>query len=174
MPSIDKIIPRYLNSDDDERLIKRTEMVDAQNVRVSVDSEIDAQVLKNAWGNISRADTIENGTIPAGTNVVIGTVADEQSAQIYYFCYNSATNHTIFRYDQNAKKTFIVYQGSVLQFTEEGHVDADIVRLSNHNILLYFNDSLSQPKKINATLAEQSISGAGVKYPAVFWVVSVP
>ena len=62
MPSIDKIIPRYLNSDDDERLIKRTEMVDAQNVRVSVDSEIDAQVLKNAWGNISRADTIEKGT----------------------------------------------------------------------------------------------------------------
>ena len=167
MPSIDKIIPRYLNSDDDERLIKRTEMVDAQNVRVSVDSEIDAQVLKNAWGNISRADTIENGTIPAGTNVVIGSIADEQSAQIYYFCYNSATNHTIFRYDQNAKKTFIVYQGGVLQFTEEGHVDADIVRLSNHNILLYFNDSLSQPKKINATLAEQSISGAG-GYPANF------
>ena len=49
MPSIDKIIPRYLNSDDDERLIKRTEMVDAQNVRVSVDSEIDAQVLKRNY-----------------------------------------------------------------------------------------------------------------------------
>lgn len=167
MPSIDKIIPRYLNSDDDERLIKRTEMVDAQNVRVSVDSEIDAQVLKNAWGNISRADTIENGTIPAGSNVVIGSIADEQSSQIYYFVWNSSTNHTIFRYDQNAKKTFIVYQDSVLQFTEEGHVDADIIRLSNGNILLYFNDSLTQPKKINTNLAEQSISGSG-GYPANF------
>jgi len=41
------------------------------------------------------------------------------------------------------------------------------VRLSNNDILLYFNDSVNEPKKINATLAEQSISGAG-GYPSTF------
>ncbi len=44
MPSIDKLIPRYLNTDDDERLVKNVEMTDAQNLRVSVDVERDALV----------------------------------------------------------------------------------------------------------------------------------
>ena len=167
MPSVDKLLPRSLNVDDDERLISRTEMTDAQNVRVSIDGEENALVLKNAWGNTNRAATIENGSMPAGTNVTIGSVGDDSSAQVYYFVYNSAENHTIFRHDQNSKKTYIVYQDSVLNFTQEGHVDASIVRLSNGNILLYFNDSINPPKKINATIAEQSVSGAG-GYPSTF------
>ena len=44
MPRIDKLIPRYLNTDDDERLIKKTEMTDAQNIRVAVDVEKDSLV----------------------------------------------------------------------------------------------------------------------------------
>jgi hypothetical protein len=44
MPSIDKLLPRSLNQDDDERLVKATEMTDAQNVRVSVDVERDSLV----------------------------------------------------------------------------------------------------------------------------------
>ena len=167
MPSVDKLLPRSLNVDDDERLISRTEMTDAQNIRVSIDGEENALVLKNAWGNTNRAATIENGSMPAGTNVTIGSVGDDSSAQVYYFVYNSAENHTIFRHDQNSKKTYIVYQDSVLNFTEGGHVDASIVRLSNGDILLYFNDSINEPKKINATLAEQSVSGAG-GYPSTF------
>ena len=54
MPSIDKLIPRYLNTDDDERLIKNIEMTDAQNLRISVDVERDALVVKNAYGNVAR------------------------------------------------------------------------------------------------------------------------
>ena len=167
MPSIDKLLPRSLNQDDDERLVSRTEMTDAQNIRVSIDAEQDALVLKNAWGNIERSATIENGSMPAGTNVCIGAVGDDTSAQVYYFVWNSATDHTIFRYDQNAKKTYIVYQDEVLNFSKEGFVYASIVRLSNGNILLYFNDGVNEPKKVNATTAEQSISGAG-GYPSTF------
>ena len=33
--AIDKLIPQYLNRDDDERILKSFEMVDALNVRVS-------------------------------------------------------------------------------------------------------------------------------------------
>ena len=167
MPSIDKILPRSLNQDDDERLVTRTEMTDAQNIRVSIDADQDALVLKNSWGNTQRSATIENGSMPSGTNVCIGGVGDDSAAQVYYFVWNSAQNHTIFRYDQNAKKTYIVYQDRVLNFSKEGFVYASIVRLSNNDILLYFNDSVNEPKKINATLAEQSISGAG-GYPSTF------
>ena len=167
MASIDKLLPRSLNQDDDERLITSTQMTDAQNIRVSVDSNEDALILKNAWGNTHRSATIENGSMPAGQNTTIGSVGDDSSAQVYYFVYNNQGNHTILRHDQNAKKTYIVYQDEVLNFSKEGFVKADIVKLSNGNILLYFNDSTSDPKKINATLAEQSISGAG-GYPATF------
>ena len=161
MASIDKLLPRSLNQDDDERLVTSTQMTDAQNVRVSIDANEDALVLKNSWGNTQRSTTIENGSMPSGTNVCVGAVGDDASAQIYYFVWNSASNHTIFRYDQNGKKTYIVYQDSVLNFGKEGFVYASIVKLSNGHILLYFNDSVNEPKKLNATRAEQSISGAG-------------
>jgi len=161
MPAIDKLLPRSLNQDDDERLVKSTEMTDAQNIRVSVDANEDALVLKNAWGNIHRSATIENGTMPAGTNIVIGAIGDDVAAQVYYFVYNNNNDHTIFRYDQNAKKTYIVYQDSVLNFSKEGFVTANIINLSNGQVVLYFNDSVNEPKKINATRAEQSVSGAG-------------
>lgn len=167
MPSIDKLLPRSLNQDDDERLVKSTEMTDAQNVRVSVDVENDSLVLKNAWGNTLRSGTIQNGSMPSGTNITIGAIGDDASAQIYYFVYNSNSKHSIFRYDQNAKKTYLVYQDSVLQFSADGHVDASIIKLSNSDILLYFNDGRTAPKKINATTCEESITGNG-GYPSTF------
>jgi hypothetical protein len=48
MASIDKLLPRSLNKDDDERLVTRVEMTDAQNVRVSIDADGEALVLKNS------------------------------------------------------------------------------------------------------------------------------
>ena len=167
MPSIDKLIPRYLNIDDDERLIKNIEMTDAQNLRISVDVERDALVVKNAYGNVARSSTLENGSMPAGTNVAIGSIADDTTHQIYFAVFNSNSNHIIIRYDFNAKKAYKVYQSSVLQFSQDSFVQMSIVRNSNTDILLYLNDGLTPPKKINATKAEQSVSGNG-GYPAAF------
>ena len=167
MPSIDKLIPRYLNIDDDERLIKNIEMTDAQNLRISVDVERDALVVKNAYGNVARSSTLENGSMPAGTNVAIGSIADDTTHQIYFAVFNSNASHIIIRYDFNAKKAYKVYQSSVLQFSQDSFVQMSIVRNSNTDILLYLNDGLTPPKKINATKAEQSSSGSG-GYPAAF------
>lgn len=167
MPSIDKLIPRYLNTDDDERLIKNVEMTDAQNLRISVDVERDALVVKNAYGNVARSSTLENGSMPNGTNVAIGSVADDTTHQIYFAVFNSNSNHIIIRYDFNAKKAYKVYQSSVLQFSQDSFVQMSIVRNSNTDILLYLNDGLTPPKKINATKSEQSVSGNG-GYPAPF------
>jgi hypothetical protein len=167
MPSIDKLIPRYLNMDDDERLVKNVEMTDAQNLRISVDVERDALVIKNAYGNTARSSTLENGSMPIGTNVTIGSVADETTNQIYFAVYNSNGSHLIIRYDANGKKAYKVYQDSVLQFSQNSFVQMSVVRNSNTDILLYLNDGLTPPKKINATKAEQSFTGIG-GYPAPF------
>lgn len=167
MASIDKLIPRYLNMDDDERLVKNVEMTDAQNLRVSVDVERDALVVKNAYGNVARSSNLENGSMPNGTNVAVGSVADDATHQIYFAVFNSNSNHIIVRYDFNAKKAYKVYQSSVLQFSQDSFVQMSIVRNSNTDILLYLNDGLTPPKKINATKAEQSVSGNG-GYPAAF------
>ena len=75
--AIDKLLPRYLNTDDDERIITSFQMSDAQNLRVSVDDDGDALLIKNAYGNEDISGTIENGTMPTGTNVTIGSLADE-------------------------------------------------------------------------------------------------
>tara|TARA_R110001583_G_scaffold23353_6_gene86410 strand:- start:52 stop:5130 length:5079 start_codon:yes stop_codon:yes gene_type:complete len=165
--AIDKLLPRYLNTDDDERIITSVQMSDAQNLRVSVDDDGDALLIKNAYGNQDISGTIENGTMPTGTSVTIGSISDETKGQLYYFVYNSNANHTIFRYDQNGKKLYIVYQDSVLQFSATSHVQASLLTNNNEDILLYFNTGDSAPKKINATLAEATFTGAG-GYPGNF------
>jgi len=45
--AIDKLIPQYLNKDEDARLIKNTEMSNAVNVRVSNDADGNQGVLMN-------------------------------------------------------------------------------------------------------------------------------
>ena len=40
--AIDKLTPRYLNFEDDERLVKRIEMTDAVNIRIDSDDDGDA------------------------------------------------------------------------------------------------------------------------------------
>ena len=48
--AIDKLIPQYLNSDTDQKLVKSVEMTDNLNVRVSNDAEGTAGVIKNVKG----------------------------------------------------------------------------------------------------------------------------
>ena len=49
--AIDKLIPQYLNSDTDQKLVKAVEMTDNLNIRVSNDDEGTAGVIKNIKGN---------------------------------------------------------------------------------------------------------------------------
>jgi hypothetical protein len=72
---IDKLVPRYINRDDDYLLVKSTEMVDALNVHVSDDKDGNAGVIKNAWGNTSIPFATGDGlTTGAGVvNRVVGT-----------------------------------------------------------------------------------------------------
>jgi hypothetical protein len=157
--ALHKLTPRYLNSDDDVRLVKSTEMTDALNVRISSDDEGDAFVIKNAYGN----DEITLDTaLPAGTNKVIGSVANDQKNSIFYFVWNSNSDHTIYRYSATRGTAYQVYKDSVLGFTENTFVKANIVTSLDGDELVYFSAADSSPKKINASKALRN------GYPAQF------
>jgi hypothetical protein len=49
--AIDKMIPRFLVSDEDERLLKEGAMTDALNVSISEDGDGSEGVVKNMKGN---------------------------------------------------------------------------------------------------------------------------
>lgn len=148
--AVNKLTPRYLNKDDDSRLVKSTEMTDALNIRVSFDDDGDGLVVKNAYGN---QEITLVGALPAGTNKVIGSTANEQNGAIYYFVWNSNTDHCIYRYSVGANTSTKVYSDSVLAFTENGFVKGDVITSIDGDELLYFNDSVTAPKKINASRA---------------------
>ena len=151
--AVNKLTPRYLNKDDDSRLVKSTEMTDALNVRISSDDDGDALVVKNAYGN---EEVTLATALPAGTNKVIGSTANEQSGSIYYFVWNSNDNHSIYRYSVGSNQSKLVYRDSVLAFNENGFVKGNVVTSIDGDELLYFNDSVNSPKKINASKALRS------------------
>lgn len=156
--AVQKLTPRYLNKDDDNRLIKSTEMTDALNVRISSDDDGDALVLKNAYGN--QEITLETA-LAAGTNKVIGSTANEQSGSIYYFVWNSNNNHSIYKYSVGSNKARLVYRDSVLAFGENGFVKGNVITSIDGDELLYFNTGTSEPKKINASKALRDPSYPG-------------
>ena len=157
--AIDKLTPRYLNKDSDERLIKNVEMKDALNVRISTEDNGDGMVIKNAYGNV---EISFETSLPDGTNKVIGSVAVESLGSIYFFVWNSNEDHCIYKYSTGSNTAKLVYKDSVLGFSENGFVKGNVVVNGNRDDLLYFNDSRSEPKKINASKALRG------DYPASF------
>lgn len=174
--AVHKITPNYLNKDDDERLVKSVEMTDAVNIRVSSDADGDAFVIKNAYGNTA----ISLGTsLPSGTNKVIGSVSDEQLGFIFYFVWNSNNEHSIYRYSTGSNTSVRIIKDSVLSFTENGFVKGNIFVNINGDVLLYFSDGLTAPKKINTTKAlingyPQLLTGTDNEKLAVLTVAKAP
>jgi len=157
--AIDKLTPRYLNKDSDERLVKNVEMTDALNLRISTEDDGDGIVIKNAYGNVAKSFNIAPAS---GTSKVVGSVSHEQLGVIIFFIYNSNNNHSIYQYKSSTGSSSRVYQDSVLGFTANSFVKADIIESNTGDILLYFNDGESDPKKLNVTKA---IAG---NYPSKF------
>jgi hypothetical protein len=158
---IDKLTPKYLNLEDDERLVKAVEMTNAINVRLSSEQDGDGNIVKNAYGN-DDVPFKTGSALPAGDNEVIGTVENSESGEIFYFVWNSNDDHTIYRYSTSSDEVQIVYRDSVLAFSKFYHVRASIVRNLVGETLLYFTDANTPPKKINVTRAILGL------YPASF------
>jgi hypothetical protein len=164
---IDKLIPRYLNKDDDYLIVKSVEMVDALNIQTSDDEGGNAGVLKNALGNVLVATGTSGDVLPSGTNTVIGSTSCKQTGEIFYFVHNSSNNHSIYQYTSIRNTVKLVYRDSALNFTATGFVKADCIVKENGETLLYFTDGITDPKKINATRALANTSGvSGYPYRA--------
>jgi len=154
--AIDKLLPRYLNKDDDSRIVKSVEFVDALNIRVSTDDSGNAGVIKNVEGNTVISYNSASDTLPAGTNRVIGQVTNMQKDEIFYFVYNSNDNHSIYRYSISKDKVYKIYQDPILNFREVMFVKADVVVNQKDDTILYFTDGSNAPKKINASRAQRN------------------
>lgn len=156
---IEKLIPRYLNKDDDARLIKSIEMTDALNVRVSSEEDGDGGVVKNAFGNSAVSFLTGNNwqglshALPAGVNRAVGNVVDQKNGIIIFFVWNDEDNHSIYQFSTSTNYASLVYRDSVLAFTENGFVKGDVINTVTNDILLYFTDGVTPPKKINVSRA---------------------
>ena len=150
--AIDKLIPQYLNKDEDERLVKPFEMTDALNIRVSHEDGGDQGIVKNIEGNTAVSAATTSDAIPSsGDNRVIGVVPCEAGKCIYFFLYNSELSHGIYRYDSVNDNYVKLYEDAVLNFERDGFVKGDVVINQFQEHLLYFTDNRNEPRKVNAT-----------------------
>lgn len=81
--AIDKLIPQYLNSDADQKLIKSVEMADALNVLVSNNDQGTAGVIKNVKGTEVVNPKLASDAFPAGENRTVGSVSNEKIKRLY-------------------------------------------------------------------------------------------
>jgi len=149
--AIDKLVPQYLNKDEDERLVKPFEMTDALNIRISPDDGSDQGIVRNIKGNTIVNPVTTDDAIPSGTNRAVGAVTCESGKCIYFFVYNSNLNHGIYKYDFIDDKYIKLYQDPVLNFSRDGFIKADVIINQFEEHLLYFTDNRNEPRKINAT-----------------------
>jgi len=147
--AIDKLIPQYLNSDTDQKLVKSVEMTDNLNVRVSNDDEGTAGVIKNIKGTDVVSNKTSSDAFPSGDNRVIGSVANEKNKEILFLVWNSASNHGVYRLDMTSGKYQKLYQDSVLNFKKFSYVDCDVIVNEENETLFYWTDNVNPPMKVN-------------------------
>ena len=149
--AIDKLIPQYLNSDTDQKLVKSVEMTDNLNVRVSNDDEGTAGVVKNIKGTTVVGAKTNADEFPTGTNRVIASVANETNKEIIFLLYNEHPNrkHGIYKLDMISGKYQKVYEDSVLNFRKYTYTDCDVIVNEENETLFYWTDDVNPPMKVN-------------------------
>ncbi len=149
--AIDKLTPRYLNMDDDERLVQAVQMTDNLNIDISVADEEDAGVIKQAQGNREASPKSAADTLPSGVNHVISSVNYDAGGMVFYFVWNASNNHGIYMYDIAQHHYVKLYQSSVLNFDKNSDIQSDVVKMGNGDTLLYFTDNVNEPRKLNVS-----------------------
>lgn len=150
---IDKIIPRHLDSDTDERLVEEGVMTDALNVVLSVTSDGTGGVLQNA---VSTQAIEADGEGVSSTAVVIGSVSDSQRDRVYFFVHDTANadGDGIYMYTPSNNTYKKVFTSSWFDFDASYTVKADVVNAAFQQdgvlqTIVYFTDGNNQPRKIN-------------------------
>ena len=158
---IDKIIPRFLVSDEDERLLREGAMTDALNVTISEDGDGTEGVVKNVKGtNHVNAFSTDHQIANGDAITVIGQVSDSQRGFIYYFVSDNDAhdNDAIYQHDTSANTYKVVFKNSFLNFDSDYFVKADVLNGAFQQdgviqTILYFTDNNNAPRKINVDRA---------------------
>lgn len=174
---IDKLTPRQLDSDADNKTISKASMLDALNLYSGPDNDsltvLDGKLTKSDAGNgilknIKGNEKVE-GALLEGSRV-IGGVEDKKTRITYIFVYHlNATKQGVFAYDSEGllpdstgPTLRKIYTSSQFNFPQNGFVKADIVYSSavrtfedlgedfEKDAIIYFTDGVNEPRKINA------------------------
>ena len=144
---INTLTPRYLNLDNDSRIIAAQEMVDALNVRVSADEGGDQGVVKNIAGNSIVGNNLGYSFV-GGTNTIVGCYEHEATNRFFVFVHSSVSTHTVYELNQSDSSfTKIIESGNiVLSTTDLLNIDGMMIDEQLH---LYFTNGVDEPQKIN-------------------------
>ena len=141
---INTLTPRYLNLDNDSRIVAPQEMIDALNIRVSADSSGNQGVVKNIKGSTAAA---YDATPYLGENQVIGTYEHEGTNRLFVFVWNSNGHHSIYKMGQGESSFTLAVRSQHITLTNNPlHIDAMVV---SGEVFLYFTDGQGEPQKVN-------------------------
>ena len=136
--------PRFLNLDNDSRIVEQNEMIDALNVRVSTDDGGNQGVVKNIKGSSSVSYDV---TPYLGQNQVVGTYEHEGTNRLFVFVWNSNGHHSIYKIEHGESSfTLIIRSQQILMSNNPLHIDGIMV---SGKLFLYFTDGVNEPQKVN-------------------------
>ena len=157
---INKIIPKGLSSDTDERLVKNGFMPDATNVTLSEGGIGTESILKNCKGTIpgvpfKDSDKLRNYE---SKSYVIGEVSDPQRGFIYFFVAIDEGKDAIYQYNVETDRYRLVLTDNRLGFRSGYYIKADVLNGAFQQdgivqTILYFTDNVNPPRKINVDRA---------------------
>jgi hypothetical protein len=150
--AINKIVPQYLNKDDDQRLVKQVEMVDALNVHVSADETGNSGVIKNILGTAVIPSLGLEDRIMTNDAQVVGSIAIPRKQYVIFFVYinpSTSLHHSIMLYDVAANNVKRLIATPLLNFQRDNYVQADVIFNEDDETFVYFTDGYNSPKKIN-------------------------
>ena len=143
---INTLTPRYLNLDNDSRIIAAQEMVDALNVRVSADEGGNQGVVKNIAGNSVVGNNLGYSFV-GSTNTIVGCYEHEGTNRFFVFVHSSVGTHTVYELEQGSNTfTKIIESANILLSGEPLHIDGMVIDEELH---LYFTDGVEKPQKVN-------------------------
>jgi hypothetical protein len=150
--AIRRLFTGKLNKDTSAYLLEKGDYTDALNITTDSPDQEDGSV------TAIKSNRLAFYGLPAGTNKVIGAKSDIVRGKIYYFIYNSNGYHSIVYFHEPTRVFVNVLQSKtqsdgidILKFSPNHRVgDVHIIYRDNGSgDILFFNDGLNRPAKIN-------------------------
>ena len=155
MPIINNPFNGKLNLDVANYRISNGDYIDALNITKDSQGTGQDRVVANILGN-----TLLAYTLPSGINKIIGFYPDKIRGRAYYFLWNSNGYNSILYYNEISGIISRVFESKtnsdgidILNFNPSYKVlSINIFYRDDEGDLLFFNDGINPPKKINVNL----------------------